>query len=186
MWLRGGLLSMGLLTGYSSLRYLTISEFLTIFCCLPFPTGLLCWLFLGEKFTRVQMICCCKFAFHWSSISLYSGFSVLGVAMITDPFARVVIDDSASDTRLANLAINDNIPNDLKTKLIGLAMCAPSVLALAGESKSTLSPQDCKNLTSRSDDHASDQRPGFDDANPRHYLILSGIDQCPVRTTDEM
>jgi drug/metabolite transporter (DMT)-like permease len=61
MWIRGCLLSMGLITGYSSLRYLTISEFLTIFCCLPFPTGLLCWMFLGEQFTRVQMICCCKF-----------------------------------------------------------------------------------------------------------------------------
>jgi drug/metabolite transporter (DMT)-like permease len=61
MWIRGGLLSMGLITGYSSLRYLTISEFLTIFCCLPFPTGLLCWMFLREEFTRVQMICCCKF-----------------------------------------------------------------------------------------------------------------------------
>lgn len=177
---------MGLITGYSSLRYLTISEFLTIFCCLPFPTGLLCWLFLGEQFTRVQMICCCKSTPFWSSISLYSGFSVLGVAMITDPFTRVAIDDSASDTRLANLAINDNIPNDLKTKLIGLAICAPNVLALAGERKFTLSPQDCKNLTSRSDDHASDQRPGFDHADPRHYLVLSGIDQCHVRAKAEM
>lgn len=60
MWIRGGLLTIGLITGYSSLRYLTISEFLTIFCCLPFPTGLLCWIFLGERFTRTQMICCCK------------------------------------------------------------------------------------------------------------------------------
>ena len=58
MWIRGCLLSMGLITGYTSLRYLTISEFLTMFCCLPFPTGLLCWIFLGERFTRVQMICC--------------------------------------------------------------------------------------------------------------------------------
>ena len=106
--------------------------------------------------------------------------------MITDPFTRVAIDDSASDTRLANLAINDNIPNDLKTKLIGLAICAPNVLALAGESKFTLSPQDCKNLTSRSDDYAVDQRPSFDHADPRHYLLLSGIDQCHVLATAEM
>jgi drug/metabolite transporter (DMT)-like permease len=66
MWIRGCLLSMGLITGYSSLRYLTISEFLTIFCCLPFPTGLLCWMFLGEEFTRVQMICCCKYPHYIS------------------------------------------------------------------------------------------------------------------------
>jgi hypothetical protein len=66
LWIRGCLLSMGLITGYSSLRYLTISEFLTIFCCLPFPTGLLCWMFLGEQFTRVQMICCCKYPHYIS------------------------------------------------------------------------------------------------------------------------
>ena len=64
MWIRGCLLSLGLITGYSSLRYLTISEFLTIFCCLPFPTGLLCSMFLGEKFTRIQMLCCGEFASH--------------------------------------------------------------------------------------------------------------------------
>jgi len=60
MWIRGVLISIGLITGYSSLRYLTISEFLTIYCSLPFPTGLLCWMLLGERFTRIQAICCCK------------------------------------------------------------------------------------------------------------------------------
>jgi hypothetical protein len=60
---------------------------------------------------------------------------MLGVAMITDPFGRWGIDDSTKDGQLVNRAINDHIPNDLKTKLIGLAICAPNVLALAGESK---------------------------------------------------
>ena len=60
---------------------------------------------------------------------------MLGVAMITDPFGRWVIDGSTTDMQLGNRAIDDNIPNDLKTKLIGLAICAPNVLALAGESE---------------------------------------------------
>lgn len=55
--------------------------------------------------------------------------------MITDPFGRRVIDDSTTDVHLVNRAIDDHIPNDLKTKLIGLAICAPNVLALAGESE---------------------------------------------------
>jgi hypothetical protein len=55
--------------------------------------------------------------------------------MITDPFGRLAIHDSATDVRLVNRAIDDNIPNDLMSKLIGLAICAPNVLALAGESE---------------------------------------------------
>jgi hypothetical protein len=49
--------------------------------------------------------------------------------MITDPFGRLAIHDSATDVRLVNRAIDDNIPNELKTKLIGLAICVPNVLA---------------------------------------------------------
>jgi hypothetical protein len=31
-----------------------------------------------------------------------------------------------------------------------------------------------------SDYHASDQRPDFNNADPGHYLVLSGLDQCSV------
>jgi len=58
--------------------------------------------------------------------------------MITDPFSRLAIHDSTTDAQLAKRAIDDNIPNDLKSKLIGLAICAPNVLALAGESESII------------------------------------------------
>jgi hypothetical protein len=37
-------------------------------------------------------------------------------------------------------------------------------------------------LTSSSDYYASHQGPGFNDADPRHYLVLSRIDQCSVRS----
>jgi hypothetical protein len=60
---------------------------------------------------------------------------MLGVALITDPFGRSASEKSVTDVRLINRAIDDHIPNDLKTKLIGLAICAPNVLALAGESE---------------------------------------------------
>jgi hypothetical protein len=63
---------------------------------------------------------------------------MLGVAMITDPFGRLATDSSTTDVRLVNQAIHDNIPNDLKSKLIGLAICAPNVIALAGESEFSL------------------------------------------------
>jgi len=55
--------------------------------------------------------------------------------MITDPFGRLAIHHSTTDTQVVKRAIDDNIPNDLKSKLIGLAMTAPNVLALAGESE---------------------------------------------------
>ena len=55
--------------------------------------------------------------------------------MITDPFGRLAIHDSTTDVQLVKRAIDDHIPNDLKSKLIRLAICAPNVLALAGESE---------------------------------------------------
>jgi hypothetical protein len=58
---------------------------------------------------------------------------MLGVVMITDPFGRLA--SATTDGKQVTRAIDDHIPNDLKTKLIGLAICAPNVLALAGESK---------------------------------------------------
>jgi hypothetical protein len=57
--------------------------------------------------------------------------------MITDPFTRFSQDPIHHETPIPPRAIDDNIPNDLISKLIGLAICLPSMLALAGESKST-------------------------------------------------
>lgn len=43
---------------YLSLEYLTLSEFWMVDSCLPFPTALMCWCLLSERFTRTQAICC--------------------------------------------------------------------------------------------------------------------------------
>jgi hypothetical protein len=60
---------------------------------------------------------------------------MVGVAMITDPFGRWALQDANTGGQLADRSIDDNIPNDLTSKLIGLAICTPNVLALAGESE---------------------------------------------------
>jgi hypothetical protein len=57
--------------------------------------------------------------------------------MITDPFTRWSQGPIVHETQSTPRAIDDNIPNDLISKLIGLAICLPSMLALAGESEST-------------------------------------------------
>jgi hypothetical protein len=100
--------------------------------------------------------------------------------MITDPFGRWTINDSSTGNQLVDRIIDDNIPNDLTSKLIGLAICAPNVLALAGESKFFIRFPAATTLTSCSDHYASHQRPGFDDADPSHHLILPSVDQCSV------
>jgi hypothetical protein len=61
---------------------------------------------------------------------------MVGVALITDPFGRWSSDSNGPDRQVVSRAIDDHIPTDLVSKLIGLAICAPNVLALAGESNS--------------------------------------------------
>jgi hypothetical protein len=58
LWTRGVMMTFNLFLVYTSLRYLTISEFWMVNSCTPFPTAILCWFFLLEKFTRIQGICC--------------------------------------------------------------------------------------------------------------------------------
>lgn len=60
LWTRGVLVTINLFFVYTSLRYLPLSEFWMVNSCTPFPTAILCWWFLSEKFTRIQGICCCE------------------------------------------------------------------------------------------------------------------------------
>lgn len=41
-----------------TLNALTLSEHVTVMCTLPFVTAFMSWVWLGEKFTRTQAICC--------------------------------------------------------------------------------------------------------------------------------
>lgn len=58
LWARGVILTVILLMIYTSMRYLTLSEFWMTTSGSPFPTALLCWWFLGERFTKLQGVCC--------------------------------------------------------------------------------------------------------------------------------
>lgn len=48
---------------YTSMRYLTLSEFWMINSCSPFPTAIMCWFILKEKITKTQGACCCESPF---------------------------------------------------------------------------------------------------------------------------
>lgn len=104
---------------------------------------------------------------------------MLGVAMITDPFGRLSGNDDIAKPQLTSRAIDNNIPNDLTSKLIGLAICAPNVLALAGEIKCP-SHYIVDTELIYSDYHASHQRPSINDADHGVYLFLSRCHQRRV------
>lgn len=58
--IRGVLCAVGLVTAYTAMGCLTQSEFMTVYCCGPFATGIMCWVFVGERFSRLQGVCCCE------------------------------------------------------------------------------------------------------------------------------
>jgi len=59
MMVAGGGVVVSVMTGYYSMFYLTLSEYITLRCMDPFATALLCRVFLNERLTRTQ-ICCCR------------------------------------------------------------------------------------------------------------------------------
>jgi drug/metabolite transporter (DMT)-like permease len=60
IWMRAVMLTTGLFLGYSSLHYLTLAEYLTLYCLNPLFTAWACWMFAGEPVTRTQTVCCCE------------------------------------------------------------------------------------------------------------------------------
>jgi hypothetical protein len=106
---------------------------------------------------------------------------MFGVIMITDPFGRSA---AFEDNVLNNRAIDDHIDNDLISKLTGLAICLPSVLSLAGESKSSLyftSPVMRSKELTRSDGHALHQGSSINLSDYGHHLVLPCNSQRHVR-----
>jgi drug/metabolite transporter (DMT)-like permease len=53
IWLRAVMLTAGLFLGYSSLHYLTLAEYLTVYCLNPLLTAWACFIFVGEPVTRI-------------------------------------------------------------------------------------------------------------------------------------
>jgi hypothetical protein len=43
---------------YLSLHQLTLAEHMTVSCTLPFVTAFVSWIWLGDKLTRAQVLCC--------------------------------------------------------------------------------------------------------------------------------
>jgi drug/metabolite transporter (DMT)-like permease len=120
---------------YTALLYLTISEFWMVNSCTPFPTAILCWFFLSEKFTRIQGICCgesltpgsmeCKL----TTIVL----SIIGVLLITNPLGP-------GNSIAGPGSIEDNVPTEPIYKLLGLAFAIPSTLIIGTDGMSDLPP----------------------------------------------
>jgi drug/metabolite transporter (DMT)-like permease len=118
---------------YTALRYLTISEFWMVNSCTPFPTAILCWFFLSEKFTRIQGICCGKSAPSSSMGRKLMGIvlSIIGVMVITNPLGP-------GNTIAGPGNIEDHVPTEPAYKLLGLAFAVPSTLLIGGEGMSSL------------------------------------------------
>lgn len=130
LWTRGVIMTFNLFLVYTSLRYLSLSEFWMVNSCTPFPTAILCWYFLSERFTRIQGICCGK-----SHIPLFrhsrlipTMLSIIGVLLITNPLG--------SGTAVAGPGnVDDHIPTEPIYKLLGLALAIPTTLIIGTEGK---------------------------------------------------
>jgi drug/metabolite transporter (DMT)-like permease len=58
VWSIGVLQVLATVAMYVSLQQLTLSEHVTVACTLPFATALLSWVWLGDRLTRAQVLCC--------------------------------------------------------------------------------------------------------------------------------
>jgi drug/metabolite transporter (DMT)-like permease len=58
MMISGLGVAISIMTGYYSMSYLTLSEFTTLRCMDPFATALLCRIYLDERVTKTQIMCC--------------------------------------------------------------------------------------------------------------------------------
>jgi drug/metabolite transporter (DMT)-like permease len=61
IWSLGASALLGCLLNQSTLQQLTLSEHTTVICLLPFVTAFMAWVWLSERFTRIQATCCSEF-----------------------------------------------------------------------------------------------------------------------------
>lgn len=115
---------------YTSLRYLSLSEFWMVNSCTPFPTAILCWYFLSERFTRIQGICCGKSHSHSSKMFwlIATVLSIIGVLLVTNPLSHGIAVAGSGN-------IDDHIPTEPIYKLLGLALAIPSTLLIGTDGK---------------------------------------------------
>jgi len=58
LWARGFIAYLGCQFGYISFGLLSLSEGITIYHLRPFLLIFLCWVYLGEKVNRIQIMAC--------------------------------------------------------------------------------------------------------------------------------
>jgi drug/metabolite transporter (DMT)-like permease len=98
-----------------TLNLLTLSEHVTVMCTVPFVTAFMSWIWLGERFTKTQAICCGMFSTSWLSMRLTGiVICIAGVIIITDPFR--VREPATAHGR------EDGIPDTLSGKLTGIGL----------------------------------------------------------------
>jgi drug/metabolite transporter (DMT)-like permease len=113
-----------------TLNLLTLSEHVTVMCTLPFVTAFMSWIWLEERFTRTQAICC-GMSFHLLAFCGADGRVVIciaGVMIVTDPLR--VREPATAHGR------EDGIPDTLSGKLIGIGLTLLGVSLRAPQCKS--------------------------------------------------
>lgn len=102
-----------------SLNLLTLSEHVSVSCLLPFVTASISCLWLGEKFSRTQAVCCRELVYCLrcpeTAGVLIVVICVAGVVMVVDPLRIREPADSDHDP-------TDGIPDTLSGKLIGVGI----------------------------------------------------------------
>ena len=107
VWVRALVASFGSATCYASVYYVPLSIFMTLFHLRPFPTSFICWLVLGERSSRIQIIASGKSFYRLSSTQfkrfqtlswadIIAVISFLSVILVVQPdfvFARGVHED---------------------------------------------------------------------------------------------
>jgi hypothetical protein len=112
--------------------------------CTPFPTAILCWWFLGERFTRIQGICCGQsFVLVEAPRLKERALSILGVSLIANPLGPS--NDIAGPGN-----VEDHIPVEPVYKLVGLLLAIPSTLIISAEGTSVTPTSDIEVLLTRS------------------------------------
>ena len=55
IWARGVLVAVGVSCIYAAFRFISLSDGMALFHTRPFVVGVICWIWLGERFTGVQI-----------------------------------------------------------------------------------------------------------------------------------
>ena len=78
IWARGVLVAVGVSCIYAAFRFISLSDGMALFHTRPFVVGVICWIWLGERFTGVQMAASGEMARGFRCCPLSLGLDVIG------------------------------------------------------------------------------------------------------------